>query len=125
VARDLQVTRYRLPDALERVPVSLRQPLRTKRTSTKTAESHALRPPAPTPAWARASGRAGEGDPLFFARTPLALLDAASAKIRRVNADEAALRDLCFAVGDPLGPAANRYRYGAISPAGHPASTQA
>ena len=31
----------------------------------------------------------------------------ASAKILRVNADEAALRDLRFAVGDPLGPAAN------------------
>src|SRR5258707_6880576 len=32
---------------------------------------------------------------------------AASAKILRLNADEAALRHLCFAVGDPLGPAAN------------------
>ena len=32
---------------------------------------------------------------------------AASARILRLNADEAALRDLRFAVGDPLGPAAN------------------
>jgi Protein of unknown function (DUF1403) len=66
---------------------------------------------------------------LFFAGAGLALLDAAlraeppaagalrarlalqsaaaSAKILRVNADEAALRDLSFAVGDPRGPAAN------------------
>ena len=42
------------------------------------------------------------------APTRLALKSAAaSAKILRVNADEAALRDLSFAVGDPLGPAAN------------------
>jgi hypothetical protein len=33
-------------------------------------------PPAPMPAWARASGRAGEGDPLFAAGAGLALLDA-------------------------------------------------
>jgi Protein of unknown function (DUF1403) len=32
---------------------------------------------------------------------------AAAAKILRLNADAAALRDLRFAVGDPLGPAAN------------------
>ena len=81
---------------------------------------------APVPAWARASGRAGE-DPLFAAGAGLALLDAhlrrdppcagalrarlalqsaaASAKILRLNADEGALRDLRFAVGD-AGPAA-------------------
>ena len=41
-------------------------------------------------------------------RARLALQSAAaSAKILRLNADEAALRDLRFAVGDPLGPAAN------------------
>jgi hypothetical protein len=41
-------------------------------------------------------------------RSRLALQSAAaSAKILRVNADEAALRDLSFAVGDPLGQAAN------------------
>ena len=77
----------------------------------------------------RQSGRAGERDPLFAAGAGLALLDAclradppaagalrarlalqsaaASATILRLNADEAALRDLRFAVGDPGGPAAN------------------
>ena len=41
-------------------------------------------------------------------RSRLALQSAAaSAKILRLNADEAALRDLRFAVGDPRGPAAN------------------
>ena len=87
---------------------------------------------APVPAWARASGRAGQGDPLFFAGAGLALLDAflrrdppcagalrsrlalmsaaASAKILRLNADEGALRDLCFAVGDDPGPAAKLLR---------------
>ena len=87
---------------------------------------------APVPAWARASGRAGQGDPLFAAGASLALLDAvlrrdppaagalrarlalqsaaASAKILRLNADEGALRDLRFAVGEELGPAAKRPR---------------
>jgi hypothetical protein len=86
-------------------------------------------PPAPVPAWARASGRAGQGDPLFFAGAGLSLLDSflraeppvagalrarlalqsavASAKILRLNADEVRLRDLRFPVGDPLAPAAN------------------
>jgi hypothetical protein len=85
---------------------------------------------APVPAWARASGRA-DGDPLFFAGAGLALLDAflrgdppwagalrfrlalqsaaASARILRLNADAAALRDLRFAVGD-AGPAARLLR---------------
>jgi hypothetical protein len=84
---------------------------------------------APIPAWARATGRAGEGDPLFFAGTGLALLDAflrhdppaagalrarlavqsaaASAKILRLNADERTLRDLRFAVTGEPPPAAN------------------
>ena len=78
--------------------------------------------------WARTSGRAGESGPLFAAGAALALLDAclraeppaagalrarlalqsaaASAKILRLSADAGALRDLRFAVGDPLGPAA-------------------
>ena len=96
---------------------------------------------APVPAWARASGRAGQGDPLFAAGAGLALLDAclraeppaagalrarlalqsaaAAAKLLRVNADEAVLRDLRFAAGDPLGPAANLlslWRNGASRP---------
>jgi hypothetical protein len=83
---------------------------------------------APVPAWARASGKAWQGEPLFFAGAGLALLDAflrhdppcagalrsrlalqssaVSAKILRLNADEGALRDLRFAVGKELGPAA-------------------
>jgi hypothetical protein len=83
-------------------------------------------PSVPLPSWARASGRA-DGDPLFAAGAGLALLDsflrrdppaagalrsrlalqsaAACAKILRLNADEGALRDLRFAVGD-AGPAA-------------------
>jgi Protein of unknown function (DUF1403) len=87
---------------------------------------------APVPAWARASGRAGQGDPLFAAGAGLALLDAclradppaagalrarlalksaaASAKILRLNADEGALRDLRFAVADDPGPAARLLR---------------
>jgi hypothetical protein len=134
------------PDPLERAPASVRQPFRTKRTSTKTPERQALPPPAPIPAWARAGGRVGEGDPPFFAGAGLALLDAflrtdppaagalrarlalqsaaASARILRVNADEAALRDLRFAVGDPRGPAANLCRFGATAPADRPASTR-
>jgi len=84
--------------------------------------------PGPAPAWARASGRAGEGEALFSAGAGLALLDGclrrdpptagalrcrlalhsatACAKILRLHADAAALRDLRFAVGDELGPAA-------------------
>jgi hypothetical protein len=76
-------------------------------------------------------GRAGEGEPLFAAGAGLALLDAflhtdppaagalrsrlalqsaaASAKILRLNTDAAALRDLRFAVGEPLGPAPNLF----------------
>ena len=111
------------------VPAPLRKRARAKPGTAKAPERHTFPPPASVPAWARASGRAGEGDPLFAAGAALALLDAAlrhdppaagtlrsrlalksaavSAKILRVNTDEAALRDLRFAVGDPLGPAAN------------------
>jgi Protein of unknown function (DUF1403) len=89
-------------------------------------------PPSAAPAWGRASGRAGQGDPLFFAGASLALLDAhlrrdppsagalrsrlalksaaASAKILRLSADEGALRDVRFAVGDDPGPAAKLLR---------------
>jgi len=88
-------------------------------------------PPLAAPSWTRASGRA-DGDQLFFAGAGLALLDAvlrhdppaagalrqrlalqsagACAKILRLNADVAALRDLRFAVGDALGPAAKLLR---------------
>jgi hypothetical protein len=115
------------PDTAERVDAPPATRARAKTSPAKTPERQAF-PPAPIPAWARASGRAGEGDPLFAAGAGLALLDAAlcrdapeagvrrarlalqsataSAKILRINADAAALRDLRFAVGDPLGPAA-------------------
>jgi hypothetical protein len=88
--------------------------------------------PPPAPSWARATGRAGEGDALFAAGASLALLDAhlrrdppgagalrnrlalhsaaASARILRVNADEPALRDLRFALGDDSGPPARLLR---------------
>jgi hypothetical protein len=129
IRADLELLDDRTPDQLERTPASIRQPRRTKRTSTKSPEHQAFSPPPAIPAWARASGRGGEGDPLFAAGAALALLDAAlrleppaagalrarlalhsaaaCAKILRVNADAAALRDLRFAAGDPLGPAAN------------------
>jgi hypothetical protein len=85
-------------------------------------------PPAGAPIWARASGKAGQGDPLFFAGAALALLDthlrrdppcagalrqrlalqsaAASAKVLRLNADATALRDLRFAVAAEPPPTA-------------------
>jgi len=116
-------------DPGEDVGAPLPKTAKAKRPRAKAPETQAFPPPAPVPAWARASGRVGEGDPLFAAGAGLALLDAhlradppaagalrarlalqsaaASAKILRLNADEAALRDLRFAVGDPLGPAAN------------------
>jgi hypothetical protein len=121
-----------VPNPIAEPGDGVRAPLRrsagTSRTSAKAPKTPAFPPPAPVSAWARAGGRAGEGDPLFFAGAGLALLDAslraeppaagalrsrlalqsaaASAKILRVNADEAALRDLRFAVGEELGPAA-------------------
>jgi hypothetical protein len=125
IRADVDLLPDRTPDPLERIPAP---PARAKPSPAKTAERRAFPPPGPIPAWARAGGRAGEGEPLFFAGAGLALLDAAlranppaagalrsrlalqsaaaSAKILRVNADEGALRDLRFAVGDPLGPAA-------------------
>jgi hypothetical protein len=114
-------------DPGEAVSAPLRRSAGTRRTSPKAPETQAFPPPA-APSWARASGRAGEGGPLFFAGAGLALLDAVlrrdppcagalrarlalqsaatSAKILRLNADAGALRDLRFAVGEELGPAA-------------------
>jgi Protein of unknown function (DUF1403) len=115
------------PDPEDRGPAPIRKRARAKPTSTKTPETQGLPPPAPVPTWARASGRP-DGDPLFFAGASLALLDAAlrrdppaagalrarlalqsaaaSAKLLRLNTNQAALRDLRFAVGDPLGQGA-------------------
>jgi Protein of unknown function (DUF1403) len=95
-------------------------------------EKPAFPPPAAVPAWARASGRAGDTDPLFAAGASLALLDAhlrrdppaagalrarlalqsaaAAATILRLNADASALRDLRFAItAEPL-PAAKLFQ---------------
>ena len=60
-------------------------------------------------------------------RARLALQSAAaSAKILRLNADAAALRDLRFAVGDPTRARGEALcRSGAMAPAGRPASTPA
>ena len=129
------------PDREDRVPAPPVTRARAKASPAKTPEQQAFPSPAPIPAWARARGWAGVGGPLFAAGAGLALLDAylradppaagalrsrlalqsaaASAKILRLNADEAALRDLRFAVGDPGGPAANLlslWRNGASRP---------
>ena len=129
ICAELDLLADRPPDLLDRVRAPPATRARAKPSRAKTPEHHAFPPPAPIPAWARASGRAGEGDPLFAAGAGLALLDAflrrdppsagalrarlalqsaaASAKILRLNADEGALRDLRFAVGEAPGSAAN------------------
>jgi hypothetical protein len=129
IRADFELLADRPPDLRERLSAPATKRARTKPSPAKTPERHAPPPPAPIPAWARANGRAGEGAPLFAAGAGLALLDsclradppaagalrarlalqsaAACAKILRLNADAAALRDLRFAVGDPRGPAAN------------------
>ena len=116
-------------DLGEGVTATLRKRARATPSTARAPERQTFPPPASVLAWARASGRAGEGEPLFFAGAALALLDAflrrdppsagalrsrlalmsaaASAKILRINADERALRDLRFAVGDALGRAAS------------------
>jgi hypothetical protein len=109
------------------VPMPLRRGARAGRAAARAPETPAFPPPAAVPAWARASGRAGESDSLFFAGASLALLDAclrrdppgagalrsrlalqsaaAAAKILRLSVDEGTLRDIRFAIGD-AGPAA-------------------
>jgi Protein of unknown function (DUF1403) len=119
-------------DPGEGVTATLRKRARATPSTAKASERQTFPPPASVPAWARASGRAGEGEPLFFAGAGLALLDsflrcdppsagalrsrlalksaAASAKILRLNADEGALRDLRFAIGEDASPAARLLR---------------
>ena len=129
-------------------PRRLGRRARTRRASTKAPEAPAFPPPAPIPAWARASGRAGEGEPLFAAGAGLALLDAASARRsarrrgaaltpraaerRGLRQNPAPQRRRSRAARPPLrrrrpaGPAAQRScRSGATAPAGRPASTPA
>jgi Protein of unknown function (DUF1403) len=101
---------------------------RTKPNPPKGPEIRTFPPPVAVPDWARAHGRAGESEPLFCAGANLALLDAclrrdppcagalrqrlaltsapASAKILRLNADAAALRDLRFTATAEPPPAA-------------------
>ena len=128
IRADLTLVPDPTADPAESVPAPPAKRARAKTSQAKAPERQAFTSPAPVPAWARAGGRAGEGDPLFAAGAGLALLDAhlrpdppaagalrsrlallsagACAKILRLNADMAALRDLRFAVGDALGPAA-------------------
>ena len=118
------------------------------RTSAKAPERQAFPPPAPVPAWARASGRAGEGDPLFFAGAGLALLDAhpaprparrrgaalppGASERRRLRQDPAPQRRRRRAARPALRRRRRRSALrrgccgcGATSPAGRPASTPA
>jgi hypothetical protein len=128
IRTDLKMLDDNSLDCEERFSAPPAKRARAKVSQAQTAEHQAFPPPASIPAWARARGRAGEGDPLFAAGAGLALLDAflrtdppaagalrsrlalqsaaASAKILRLNADAAALRDLRFAAGDPGGPSA-------------------
>jgi hypothetical protein len=128
IRADLDVLPDPIAELDQGTPVRSRRRGRAKGATANPLPAQPFPPPG-VPSWARASGRAGEGDPLFFAGAGLALLDtclraeppaagalrqrlaltsaAAFAKILRVNADATALRDLRFAVGDPLGPAAN------------------
>jgi hypothetical protein len=130
IRADLTLVPDPTADPADGVRAPLRQRARVRRTAPNPLAGQSFLP-APVPAWARANGRAGE-DPLFFAGAGLALLDAflrrespgvgalrsrlalmgaaASAKILRVNGDEGALRDLRFAVGEELGPAAKLLR---------------
>ena len=117
------------PDSAERVDAPPATRARAKTSPAKTPERQAFPPqrrsrpgrgraggqgraiPCSPPAPAlRCSTRHLRPDPPAAGalRARLALQSAAaSAKILRLNADEGALRDLRFAVGDPLGPAAN------------------
>jgi hypothetical protein len=126
IRADLDLLADPTADLGESVAAPLRKRARAKPSTAKAPERPAF--PAPVPAWARATGRAGEGDPLFAAGASLALLDAhlrrdppcagalrqrlalmsaaACAKLLRLNADAAALRDLRFTTGEHPGSAA-------------------
>jgi Protein of unknown function (DUF1403) len=122
---DLALVPDPIADLGEAVPALGVRKARTKAHSPKAPELRTSSPPAAVPAWARATGRAGESDPHFFAGVSLALLDAhlcrdppaagalrsrlalqsaaASARILRLNTEASALRDLRFtATAEPL-----------------------
>jgi hypothetical protein len=144
---DLTLVPNPLANLGEVVPAPLRRSARTSRTSAKAPETQAFPPPAAVPSWARASGRAGQGDPLFAAGAALALLDvflradppaagalrsrlalqsaAASAKILRPTPT----KPRCATCASLLGTRSALRRIcsgcGATSPAARPASTPA
>jgi hypothetical protein len=129
IRTDLELLDDRTPDPLERLSAPPTKRARAKTSQAKLLERSPTLAPAPIPTWARASGRDGQRGYPFAAGAGLALLDAhlraeppaagalrsrlalqsaaASAKLLRVNADEAALRDLRFAVGDLGGSTAD------------------
>ena len=77
IRADLELLADLPPDPEDRVHAPPATPARAKTSPAKTPEKQAPPPPAPIPAWARAGGRAGEGESLFAAGAGLALLDAA------------------------------------------------
>ena len=119
-----------------------------RRTSAKPWKRTAFPPPAPVPAWARASGRAGRAIRCSAAGAGLALLDACSAprparrrgaalapraaERRGLRQDPAPQRRRSRAARPALrrrrrrsGPRRSCFSCGATSPAGRPASTPA
>jgi hypothetical protein len=125
---DLTLVANPFAELYEAVPSLGVKQARAKTNSPKAPEIKTVPLTAAVPTWARANGRAGENESLFAAGAGLAFLDAhfrrdppaagalrsrlalqsaaASAKMARLNADAAALRDLRFAVAaEPL-PAA-------------------
>jgi Protein of unknown function (DUF1403) len=129
---DLTLVPDPLAELREAAPALGVRQARAKTNSPKAPELQALPPPAAFPTWARASGRAGDSDPLFAAGVSLALLDghlrrdppsagalrqrlaltsaAAAAKILRLNVYASALRDLRFATTAEPPPAAKLLR---------------
>jgi hypothetical protein len=119
-------------DPAEDAPTRPRRRAKATRNAANALNRQAFAPPTPVPSWARLSGRAGQGEPSFAAGASLALLDArlrldppfagalgqrlarmsagTSAKLLRLRADEAALRDLSFAESDDPSPAARLLR---------------
>jgi Protein of unknown function (DUF1403) len=131
IRADLTLVPEPIAKRREAVPALGVRQARAKTHSPKAPEIKTFPPPA-VPAWARAHGRAGVSDPLFFAGAALALLDthlrrdppaagalrsrlalqsaAAAAKILRLNADASALRDLRFTATAEPAPAAKLFQ---------------
>ena len=101
-----------------------RSAARAKTSPAKTPETQKpFPPPAASPAWARAGGRAGQGDPLFFAGAGLALLDAC---LRADPPAAGALRArlaLKSAAASAKNPARQRRRSRAARPPASPSAT--